>query len=63
MAAAGESALASWREQVDQSMVLFQDTLFSANRLIRDSQELVETLRGQPGRIMMLPAEKEPFRR
>jgi ABC-type transporter Mla subunit MlaD len=63
MAAAGESAVASWKTQMDQSMALFQQTLFKTNQLIRDSQQLIYSLKEQPGRIMMLPGKKEPFRR
>ncbi len=63
MAAAGESAVSSMKTQADQSMALIQQALFKTNRLIMDSQELVYSLKEQPGRIMVLPGKKEPFTR
>ncbi len=63
ISASGESAVDNLNTQMNQSMDLLQQTLFRTNQLIRDSRELVNTLKEQPGRILVVPENKEPFRR
>ena len=63
MADTGESAVASLKVQLDQSVMLLQQTLFKTNRVLGDTGMLVDSLKEDPGRIMVLPANNEPFRR
>ncbi len=59
----GESAVASWKLQMDQSLTLLQQTLFKTNQALRDAQDLVNSLREEPGRVIVVPAKNEPFKR
>ncbi len=59
----GESAVASWKLQMDQSLTLLQQTLFRTNQALRDAQDLVNSLREEPGRVIVVPAKNEPFKR
>ena len=43
--------------------MLLQQTLFKTNRVLGDTGMLVDSLKEDPGRIMVLPANNEPFRR
>jgi ABC-type transporter Mla subunit MlaD len=61
----GESqkALGNWGKEVDQSLALFQDSLFQVNQILSELRGLVHDLREQPGQILTRPEKSEPFRR
>jgi phospholipid/cholesterol/gamma-HCH transport system substrate-binding protein len=59
----GESAASSIKVQMEASLTLLQQTLFRTNQVIRDAQELVNSLREEPGRVIVVPKKNEPFKR
>jgi hypothetical protein len=63
MAEKGESAVSSMKVQMEESLTLLQQTLFMTNQVIRDAQEMVNSLREEPGRVIVVPKEHEPFKR
>jgi phospholipid/cholesterol/gamma-HCH transport system substrate-binding protein len=63
LAGKGEFAVSSMKVQMEESLTLLQQTLFRTNQVIRDAQELVNSLREEPGRVIVVPKKNEPFKR
>jgi ABC-type transporter Mla subunit MlaD len=63
MATAGEEAVRSWDLQVGQSISLLERTLQQVNLLMAELDQLVRSLRREPGRILERREERDPFTR
>lgn len=59
----GERAVGSLDRRVDRNLVLLEDTLEQANRLLYDMERLVRSLRREPGRILERRQGADPFER
>jgi ABC-type transporter Mla subunit MlaD len=59
----GESAVGSLNKQIDDSLALFQQSVFQVNQLLSELKGLVQSLREEPGRILNRPQGSEPFGR
>jgi phospholipid/cholesterol/gamma-HCH transport system substrate-binding protein len=63
MVGTGEQAIGSWDRQAEQDLILLEDTLEQANRLLNETERLVRSLRREPGRILERRQSAEPFTR
>jgi phospholipid/cholesterol/gamma-HCH transport system substrate-binding protein len=63
MVRTGERAAASLDRGVQRDLSQLQDTLDQANRLLRDMEQLVRSLRREPGEILERRKEADPFAR
>ncbi len=63
MASAGEEAVRSWDRQVGRSISLLERTLQQVNLLVAEIDQLVRSLRREPGRILERREERDPFTR
>jgi hypothetical protein len=63
MVRTGERAAASLDRGVQRDLGQLQDTLDQANRLLRDMEQLVRSLRREPGEILERRKEADPFAR
>ncbi len=63
MASAGEEAVRSWDRQVGRSISLLERTLQQVNLLVAELDQLVRSLRQEPGRILERREERDPFTR
>jgi ABC-type transporter Mla subunit MlaD len=59
----GETSIHSLNSQINQSLVLFQESVYQVNRLLADLRTLVQSLKEEPGRILTRPQGSEPFGR
>ena len=59
----GETSIDSLNSQIDQSLELFQDSIYRVNQLLADLKTLVQSLKEEPGRILTRPEGSEPFGR
>jgi len=59
----GEASMRSLNTQVNQSLDLFQESLYQANSLLADLRALVQSLKENPGQILNRPEGREPFKR
>jgi phospholipid/cholesterol/gamma-HCH transport system substrate-binding protein len=63
LAATGEHAFDAWGKQIEQSLRLLQQSVQQVNQVLSELSSLVQSLRAEPGRILVHPRSGEPFQR
>jgi ABC-type transporter Mla subunit MlaD len=57
----GQTSINRVDKEIDQSLALFQESIFKANQLLSELKALAQSLREEPGRILTRPQGAEPF--